>query len=289
MATQTSDERPEGREEAPRELQGDQRELRYTVVTAFYDIGRGEWNDYYTRSTEVYFRRAKRLFTIPDPMVIFVDQKHVEFVEENRKGKPTLVIVRKFEDLPLYREKEAIEAIMANQAFIQGVADHARGDPQFHKPAYNIINWSKSYFLKTAIDRNEFFTSHFLWVDFGIQEHMLTDDMLGKKLFPEGVRDKISMLAFRDRLPELPDLDIRTFYQKHKISLAGTLITGRMDYLLQFFEKFGNEVSRALKHGVLGCDQVLTAQIYLKFPDMFEVYYGNSWNEIVSGYCQTEA
>ncbi|HIB9009040.1 TPA: WlaTC/HtrL family glycosyltransferase, partial [Citrobacter braakii] len=69
-----------------------------TIVTAYFDIGRGEWTvnkgfrEKLSRSSDVYFDYFKRLAALENEMVIFTSSEFEDRVAEIRKGKPTKII-----------------------------------------------------------------------------------------------------------------------------------------------------------------------------------------------------
>ena len=69
-----------------------------TIVTAFFDIGRGDWTPakglphYLERKTETYFERFSNLATLENPMVIYTSPDLVPKVQQIRGNKPTKII-----------------------------------------------------------------------------------------------------------------------------------------------------------------------------------------------------
>src|SRR5690606_14248275 len=69
-----------------------------TIVTAYFDIGRGEWTsnkgfrEKLARSVDVYFSYFERLAALENEMVVFTSPDLKARVEAIREGKPTTVI-----------------------------------------------------------------------------------------------------------------------------------------------------------------------------------------------------
>ena len=66
-----------------------------TIVTAFFDIGRGQWNSrqggnqpFLKRTTDTYFRRFAHLASLDNEMVVFTSPDLVDRVRRLRKGRP---------------------------------------------------------------------------------------------------------------------------------------------------------------------------------------------------------
>ena len=69
-----------------------------TIVTAFFDIGRGEWTPdkglphYLERKTETYIERFSNLATLENPMVIYTSKDLAPKIQQIRGNKPTTII-----------------------------------------------------------------------------------------------------------------------------------------------------------------------------------------------------
>jgi protein YibB len=254
----------------------------YTIVTAFFDIGRGEWN-HYTRNNDKYLAQAKRMLTLQDNMVIYIEDKFIDFVKEHRKDlmDKTKIVPMKIEELYAYKWNEQIQAIMNSKEYRENLRNP--NCPEVNYSLYNVIMWSKiPLVVKTATD-NPFNTDHFVWLDFGVYDHGLRDEFLGKQLFST-VPDRIKILC--RSIPRQEDLDINTFFKSNVNRLAGTMLTGHRDYFIKFNNCLIEEIEYALSKNVVDCDQSFFAIAYLKHPDLFELYYGD-WGQLVMNYYKT--
>ncbi|MEI9715915.1 WlaTC/HtrL family glycosyltransferase [Moellerella wisconsensis] len=69
-----------------------------TIVTAFFDIGRSNWNaenghsNRLERNTDTYFSYFNKLAELDNEIIIFTSDDLKEKVLSRRKGKPTTVI-----------------------------------------------------------------------------------------------------------------------------------------------------------------------------------------------------
>ncbi len=64
-----------------------------TIVTGFFDIDRDNW-DFSSRSTSKYFDFGKRVLSLDNNMIIFIDEKYNNFVLENRRDKMHKTIIK---------------------------------------------------------------------------------------------------------------------------------------------------------------------------------------------------
>ncbi len=260
----------------------------YTIVTAFFDIGRKDWKTIHARNNEQYLINAKRMLSLDDNMVIYIEEKFHNFVVESRKDKllKTKIIITNKLDLPMMKFVSKFKEIMDSDEYKKDLADCTV--PECSQPLYDVIMFSKTHFLQKTIDENFFGSTHFVWLDFGVHRNMLPCEYLNKKLFANGVDDKIKFLC--RSIPQQSDLDITKFYKSHTNRLAGTMFSGSKNNLELLNTYILQEVEECLRLRTIDCDQSLFNVIYLKNPNMFELYFGD-WSELITNYysCSNQA
>ncbi len=251
----------------------------YTIVTAFFKLGRESWKGF-ERSVDYYLTRAKRVFSLDDYMVIYIPPELTEFVETYREKylHKTKVIPLTVEELYFYKYKHQIQQVMQSPAFKEGLL--IPDSPAAAHPLYDIVVWSKIPLVLKTIKENPFNSSHFVWLDFGIPYFILKDPMLNKPLLSD-IADKIKLLCLTYPLQE--DLDIQTFFKSDPIRFSGTMITGNMENFKLLSQYIEREVQFCLSQNLVGHEQALLCQIFLKHPELFELYYG-WWGEAISNY-----
>lgn len=245
-----------------------------TIVTGFFDIGRDKWN-MFSRGIDTYLCNAKRNLSINENMIIFIDEKFIETVNEYRAShmNKTLIIPMKKENLPKYILKSKIDKIMQDENFKKDIL--FPNVPEMCVAEYNIIMWSKVDLLWKAIELNPFESTHFCWLDFGLGEYANIDR------FPSVFHDKIRLLC--RSMPEASDLNRIVMCKSHKNRFAGGFITGRIDYLVGFILSVNEEIQKCLDLNVVDCDQTMYSNVYLQNKDKFDLYFGD-WDSIIVGY-----
>lgn len=258
-----------------------QNDQRYTIVTAFFDIKRDSW-DAFSRPIDFYLNNAKRVLSLDDYMVIYTEPQFIDFVMGQRQWykDKTKIIVLETTDLPYYKYKDQIQAIMEDPNFKQGLVFPSC--PEVSKPLYDVLAWSKLPLVVRALDDNPFNTTHFAWLDFGTLAHMLPDSALGGTLLTE-VPDRIKILC--RSLPSPTDLNIEQFYKSHTNRFVATLFSGDASTLRLLNHYMEEEVQECLRKKVVESDQALLSIIFLKHPELFELYYGD-WADLITNYTQ---
>jgi hypothetical protein len=152
-----------------------------TIVTMFYDVRKMEnsnVND--NRQKNKYFDLSKQfILKLPYPLIIFIDddkETNTDFIDliSSQREKymdKTLIIKIKFQDTHFYKYLNKIEEL-------QGKFTIYNGDSKHETPLYIILNNNKFFFMETAINKNPFHSSHFIWCDFGINHVALDYDKI---------------------------------------------------------------------------------------------------------------
>lgn len=138
-----------------------------TIVTALFDIGRGDLPEGFSRGFDHYLDCFKELLKVDYPMIIFVPKELEEFVRSNRVGKKTQIINKELSDLEEFTFKPQVEKLRNQDAWINR-AGWIPDSPQAKLPLYNPLVMSKQFFMNDASIFNSFNTKYFLWVDAGI-------------------------------------------------------------------------------------------------------------------------
>lgn len=260
--------------------------MGYTIVTAFLDIKRENWTTIHARSIQKYLENAKRMLSLKNNMVIYIEDHLYDFVHNCRKDQLdiTKIIVVSLNDLPAMKYYDSFCSIMNSHDYKIDLKDDTV--PECSEPLYDVIMFSKTYFLKKSIESDFFNSSHYIWLDFGVHPHMLTDDFLNKKLFEDdSIRSEISFMCLS--IPSVSDLNIKKYYKSHTVRLAGTMFTGNKENFLLLHDYMQIEIQECIKNNVIDSDQALFNVIYLKHPEKFKLWFGD-WKNLINNYCSSK-
>lgn len=139
-----------------------------TLVTALFDLGRGEMDTSFARSFDHYKECFSRLLKLNNfPMIIYCDPSLESFIWQYRSKDNTSLIFKTLDDLknfPFFNEVQKIrtDPDWLNQAGWLAESTQARLE------LYNPLVMSKQFFLNDATLYNSFNTNYFLWIDAGI-------------------------------------------------------------------------------------------------------------------------
>lgn len=138
-----------------------------TLVTALFDIGRGELEGGFKRSFDHYIECFTRLLKVDYPMVIFCEESLADTIWKYRDPKNTKLVFKTINDLknfPFYNE---VQTIRQNPEWINR-AGWIRDSTQAQLELYNPLVMSKQFLLHDASLFNFFDSRYYLWVDAGI-------------------------------------------------------------------------------------------------------------------------
>ena len=137
-----------------------------TIVTAFYDIGRGEWNNF-NRKTSYYFECFERLCNLKNKIIVFSEKKFKSrFDNIICNIKPDLIVI--YEDI-FETNKKLINKIKKTQKILQrkGGLTHGLTSPEHWCPEYVLLTTLKTYFCSSAIQKISDVDDIVSWIDFG--------------------------------------------------------------------------------------------------------------------------
>ena len=140
-----------------------------SIVTAFFDIGRGEigeeYPDYLRRTNDKYFEHFSRLAVLENEMVVFTSEEHRNRIMKLREGKPTKVIITELKK-KFRRQIKAIEKVQKSEEFRNRVNKDMLINIEYWSPEYVLINNLKTYFVNYAIRKKLVSGEQVAWVDF---------------------------------------------------------------------------------------------------------------------------
>lgn len=138
-----------------------------TLVTALFDLGRGEMGTDFSRSFEHYKECFSRLLKLDFNLVIFCEPELNDFIWEYRKDHNTRIVNRSKDDIRSFPFYEKIQKIRKTPSWL-AQSGWLADSTQAKLELYNPLVMSKQFYLNDATLFNFFNTDYFLWVDAGL-------------------------------------------------------------------------------------------------------------------------
>ena len=143
-------------------------DTKVTIVTALYDLGRGNIDASFNRKYEDYLNKFSELLKTDIPMFIFIDEKDEEFIWKYRKKENTKIELMSLEKLMEWFEFTDKTNNIRQQESWYNQASWLKESPQARLKGYNPLVMSKMFMLNNVTIWNPFNSEYFFWIDAGI-------------------------------------------------------------------------------------------------------------------------
>jgi len=241
-----------------------------TIVTAFFDIGRGDWSPdkglphYLQRTTDTYFERFGHLAKLENNMVVFTSEEFVGRVQSIRGDKPTKIIPIDFKN-SFHQLREEITRVQNLKEYKAKINPAQIKNPEYWNADYVLVNALKSSFVTKAIEAQYVKDDLVAWIDFGYcREPLTTNEWLynfdSEKIHFFNIKDWVEGTYIQDVIAN------------NDVHITGPCIVGgkKSWYFLEALVH--HSISELLKNDLIDDDQTLLLMSYLYKPEMFELH-----------------
>ena len=244
-----------------------------TIVTAFYDLGRGDWK-HFSRKTDYYFECFERLCQLKNQIIVFSESKFkskFDYIIENIKSD-LIVVYQEKKDI---FDRELIDRIKRTQE-LKSDQEKTITVPEQWCPEYVYLTTLKTYFCCTAIqqervnDTSESFSivnDTVAWIDFGYvrKEKYLPESRLWKYAF----RDKIHLWSIRN-IPQR--IDIKEVIKTFKAYIMANHIIASKNKWFYLKESMNCQLEKLLSNSLIDDEQTLLLMAYLENKKEYVLY-----------------
>ena len=252
-----------------------------TIVTMFYDIRKLEkkLDNSNTKNINDYFELSKNfILKLPYPLIIFIDNDEKEIYDsiyKTREGYNLLHLTHIYKldlkETHFYKDLSKLEELQ--QKFCISNINLIKDTP-----LYIVLNNNKFCFIEKTIELNPFNSSHFVWMDFGIN-HVAKDtecihDWINK------VPDKIKQLCIN---PYIENIEPKTYFQNIYHNCAGGLFSGSKENMLTYVELFKQKTEQIYSEDWYQMDEAVMTMVQRENYELFDFFYGD-YEGIVSNY-----
>jgi len=253
--------------------------MSVTLVTSLYDINRHNLDG---RTWGEYLEWFGKTLQLKSPMVVFVDQDLVEFVQEHRKNLPTKIVEESIVQIPYYHLKEKMDAVIQSKEYQSKISDPNRIECK--SSLYNIIQYSKFGWLEFAADENYFNSEYFLWVDAGLSRFFydinLNNSYPGENAKESllDIKDSILIQVFLSYYPDLANAkEISEDYLRDNRSyIMGGMFGAGKESIKKFRPIIDDILDQMLSDNLINNEQIALGYLYKKHPDLFVEFFNES-------------
>jgi len=230
-----------------------------TIVTAFFDIGRSEW-DSYSRSNDTYLERLEMLCHLKNTIILYTDYKFLPLIEDiKNRVKPDLIV--EYEDLvddP--KMLSDISRTQQSQYFRQDLKYDYRAE--CNSPEYVYLMFKKGQYVTRAIEKHNI-TGHVAWIDAGYPRKL--EDMPKSRQWDYEFPNKICVWSHKqtDNFVDMTsDSDITDFVKSGDVCIIGCHYVAPY-WMWNWFQQQIDYCMRKLLHlGLTDDDQTLVSMAY---------------------------
>ena len=250
-----------------------------TIVTMLYDIRSMENNSIdRNRKLESYIDFSKQfLLKLPFPIIFFIDENPtiynaiLNFRKELNLLDKTYIYIKDFKKTYFYKDLSRLEELQKKYYIVNGELDH-------ETPLYIILNNNKFDCIDNTISFNPFNSSHFIWMDFGINHVAQSTDSIFQWI--NKVPDKIKQLCINPYIENVEDKEMFKYIYHH---IAGGLFTGSKENMIKYSDLFKKKTEQIYKENWYQIDEAVMTMVERENPELFELFYGD-YSGIVSNY-----
>jgi hypothetical protein len=254
---------------------------KITLVSAFYDIGRTQW-DTYVRSTQTYIDSFKNYYSIDYHMIVFIDSRYIHLLTNT----PSITFIPINEiwlkNNTIWSKIEIARSIMNSEKYKTLVARRIEnGSPETLFPEYNFINHCKIDFINYAIHHGYINSELVAWSDFGYHNSVFKNDI---SRFP---KENLNTSFFNSKITmwtmnEITEKDFDPWYtvQNEKVIFTGGFYGLPTTMVPEFHKLYHDSLDELHNLGICDDDQHIYLRCYRKNPELFEIHLDkNKWPE----------
>lgn len=257
-----------------------------TIITAFFDIGRSDWNKtihgidtpaFIPRKTEAYFNYFELLSKVKNDMIIYCDDHNSEKIMEIRKRNApeslTQVVSINFQDT-IKTIKPVIERIQRRSEYINFVDDPRM--PEYWNADYVLVNYMKTDFVINAYESNYIKNDLAAWLDFGYVRGVSTlpDNLEWNYNFD------LEKIHYFNKIPVDMVRPIFDIVKTNTVYIMGCHIVAGKNAWYKHKIMNQNSLASLINCGLIDDDQTIMLMNYRSNPKEFELHHINVKNEI---------
>lgn len=246
-----------------------------SIVTAFFDIGRGNWTvnegfpHYIKRSREVYLERFELLQQLHTDITVFTSSDLVDEVKKTvrYKSEPVNIVVvdlkKKFGGM-----RDNIAKIQQLEEFQNRINHNQKSNPEYRVPEYVLVTNLKAFFANKACELNLPKQDMVAWIDFGYCRKL--DDLPSTLEWNYDFdTKKIHLFSYKEIDKNRPIDDV--IFNNDVYILGAKVVASKQ--MWPIIKNLMDECHSDLaKNNLVDDDQGLWLMSYLKKPDVFTLH-----------------
>lgn len=252
---------------------------KISIVTAFYDIGRGDWSTsteknggplphYLQRSVDKYIDHFTRMCEIDTEIIVYTSP---DIAPRLAAISPNVKVVE-YDYFNIHQElRDKIEAIQTSPEFVKKINPYQVRNPEYWSKDYVGVTSLKAFYVSDAFERGLITNEFAAWVDFGYcrdDEHI----PLTKKWEYDFTPGLMHYFNFRDPDLRQKKAQLSMAVQNNLVFIIGGVFVGQRAEWQTLSAEMKEALDYLMSIGLVDDDQGLLLMAYFRNPEMFELH-----------------
>lgn len=252
---------------------------KISIVTAFYDIGRGDWSTtveknggplphYLQRSVDKYIDHFTRMCEIDTEIIVYTSSD----IAPRLAAISSNVKVVEYDYFNIHKElRDKIEAIQTSPEFARRINPYQVRNPEYWSKDYVGVTSLKAFYVSDAFERGLITNDWAAWVDFG---YCRDDDHVpaSKKWEYDFTPGKMHFFNYRD-----PDLSrkleqIQLAVLNNIVYIIGGVFVGEKEQWKMLEDGMEKSMKLLMHNKLVDDDQGLLLSSYFMNPKKYELH-----------------
>jgi protein YibB len=244
-----------------------------SIVTAFFDIGRGEWTPdknlphYLQRTTDTYLERFSHMAKLENEMIVFTSEDMVDRIKELREDRPTSIITMDFKN-SFKNLRDVVTKVQQNPDYQAKINPMQVRNPEYWNADYVVVNLMKASFVVEAIRRGAIDNELIAWLDFGYCRDEVTLKKVTTWSYPFD-KEKIHLFNIKDWQEGTVIQDV---IANNDVHITGPCIVAGKEMWPTLQTLVAHSMDELIKNDLVDDDQTLLLMSYLLKPELFELH-----------------
>lgn len=252
---------------------------KISLVTAFFDIGRGSWKPdveknggplpfYLERSTEKYIEHFSRLCEMDHEIIVFTSS---DIAPRLQAISPKVKVVE-YDYFTLHEQtRNRIEQIQTNPHFIKRINPYQVRNPEYWSKDYVGVTSLKAFFVAESYRRGLITNDWASWVDFGYcrdADHIPTS----KTWEYDFTENKMHFFIYRDPEKQRAVEQIQMAVLNNIVYIIGGVFVGQREQWQTLETDMFESLRILFDNELVDDDQGLLLMSYFRNPEKYELH-----------------
>jgi protein YibB len=252
---------------------------KISIVTAFFDIGRGDWSTsteknggplphYLQRSVDKYIDHFKRMCEINNEIIVYTSS---DIAPRLREISNKIKVVE-YDYFNIHKDlRDRIGAVQTNPDFTKKINPYQVRNPEYWSKDYVGVTSLKAFFVSDAYDKGLITNEWASWVDFGYcrdEDHVPTSKEWNYDFTP----GKIHYFNYRTPNHKVATQDIKLAVLNNIVYIIGGVFVAQEQSWSELRELMHNNLNNLIAMNLVDDDQGLLLMSYFNDPDLFELH-----------------